>query len=514
MTIRILALLLGGLLASPLFAEDLPPIPASLVPAGPPITARADLYGHNMTCKDWQGTDKFPPVFWDAAADKPLSAWEPLTHLYPLHLVRFHMENNYPWRDEVGPRTQRKPFRGEGGVYTTGAGLDELLRWAETLPDPPRVSLIASPIRPVTETADLVAYCNAMDGPMAALRAANGHPSPYRVGTWELGNEVDWIKRKDLDPNRPDTSDEANTKMTADEYVALCRPLIAAMRAVDPSIHIYAHAQTGPWPRTNPDWAQWHRTVLAEMGGDIDGLVIHPYYDGYPVPYVLQSVDALLADIHKLGPKDRPLSVWISEHARWINYKDLDERPQSWSLQGAISTADFLLQCMGRPGIAMANYWCYASRGPWKVLNADWEHGNDPKFGTSLNGLYQLLNEAYADRFQPLRVETAFAGNSPGYSYTVTAGRFETASGSLHALVAINRSESQSFALRLKAPVPGASPGKFLLLTAPSLRSTNVPATPDAVVLQTLPAPPLSPDAEGALVLPLPPRCVAAWIWE
>ena len=66
-----------------------------------------------------------------------------------------------------------------------------------------------------------VEYCNYKKGTYYSdLRVKNGHPEPYGVKIWDLGNEVDgapWeLGHKD-----------------ADEYVKIAREAAKAMRSVD-----------------------------------------------------------------------------------------------------------------------------------------------------------------------------------------------------------------------------------------------------------------------------------------
>ncbi|AHF91282.1 alpha-L-arabinofuranosidase [Opitutaceae bacterium TAV5] len=484
---------------------------------GNTLATRPELYGHNMTANDWHGTlnNNRPPILWDTAANRPDPAWTPLTHAWPLRVMRYHSGNFYPWRDAFGPVSERKIIKDEyRRTLRPDAGLQEFLRWLETLPDPrPEPILIASPFRPVQELADLVAYCNATTGPMADLRAAHGHPAPYNVRYWELGNETDWINRDDLDVTRAETEREKKSKLLPAEYIARCRERIHAMRAIDPTIKLLAHAQTAPWPSTNPHWRDWHREVIRDLGDTIDAITIHPYYDGHSVPYVLASIDALIADIRELQPSRRNITVAVTEHSRWVNYKNLDERPQSWGLQGAISAGDFLLRAMARPEISSANYWCYLHRGPWRVLNADWDQGTTHKFGTGAFMLYQLLNDSLLPRYELLTPEPpgASRARSNAYPYQVTTAHFSDVATGAHALVAVNRSATEPVILLIEnIPPPASGKLTFSLVTGNSLQSTNVPATPDAVTLQTRA---IDARSDAPLRLELPPRCVASWRW-
>jgi alpha-N-arabinofuranosidase len=105
------------------------------------------------------------------------------------------------------------------------------------------------------EAANWVEYCN---GPITSkyggLRARHGHPEPYHVKYWEIGNEIwgDWVRGH---------SD-------AITYAANARRYIRAMKAVDPAIQIIAvgHNDMG-----------WNREVLRAIGREIDMLSIHHY---------------------------------------------------------------------------------------------------------------------------------------------------------------------------------------------------------------------------------------------
>lgn len=472
------------------------------------------LLGHNTAAIDWHGTDLGrPAVFWNESEGKVESAWEAVTGAFPVRMMRFHPGNTYTWTDLVGPVEQRKPVPHDHSKANFRAipGFDDYLRWARSLPGTPELSMIASPLRPVEEVADLVAYCNASEGPMADLRAANGHPEPYNVRYWEMGNEMDWRGRADLDVLAQDTYQAGLGRVLVDDYIALLRPRIQAMREVDPDIRIFAHAKTAPFPRQNPDWQDWHRRIIEEIGGEIDGLVIHPYYDGYPVPYCVASVDALIEDIRASEHPD--LTVWVNEHARWVQFK---ERPwsESWNLQGAISAADFLLKMVKRPEVEAANYWCYGHRGPWRVLDMGEVDGETVRYGTPVHAMFDLLNRAILEDAQPMTVEGG-PKPTPPYTYAVQAVAFRGSDGK-RSLVAVNRSETEP--ARLSIPLDeGENTNETLALTqlmvtGDTLEADNSPEHPDAVrcVESRIEA----TVRDGNVEVELPPGSIAGWLWN
>jgi len=87
------------------------------------------------------------------------------------------------------------------------------------------------------------------------MRATNGHPEPYGVKYWELGNEIwgDWVRG------------HSDAETYARHYVRYHE----AMRAVDPDIEFIAVGDND---------MDWNRTVLRIAGDRIDQLAIHHYY--------------------------------------------------------------------------------------------------------------------------------------------------------------------------------------------------------------------------------------------
>ncbi len=100
--------------------------------------------------------------------------------------------DEYHWRDGIGPRANRPKMVNTnwGGVTEDNSfGTNEFLELCEMLHCEPYIAgNVGSGT--VEEMAKWVEYLN-FDGtsPMAALRTANGHPKPYKVSFWGVGNE-------------------------------------------------------------------------------------------------------------------------------------------------------------------------------------------------------------------------------------------------------------------------------------------------------------------------------------
>ena len=97
----------------------------------------------------------------------------------------------YHWREGIGPRDQRRRSRNIfwGGYDSNHFGTDEFLRFCDLIGAEPILQVnVATGSR--REALEWIEYCNASPpSEFAALRAQNGHPEPYGVEYWQIGNE-------------------------------------------------------------------------------------------------------------------------------------------------------------------------------------------------------------------------------------------------------------------------------------------------------------------------------------
>jgi alpha-N-arabinofuranosidase len=96
---------------------------------------------------------------------------------------------DFEWRDTIGDPDRRKPFRAWGGLQPTGPGLEEIVRFCRHVGAEPLICVRFEKRTP-RDAADQVQYFNgSADTPMGKLRARNGHPKPYGIKFWQVGNE-------------------------------------------------------------------------------------------------------------------------------------------------------------------------------------------------------------------------------------------------------------------------------------------------------------------------------------
>ncbi|NJD09335.1 MAG: alpha-N-arabinofuranosidase [Gemmatimonadetes bacterium] len=176
----------------------------------------------------------------------------------------------YHWRDGIGPRASRprmvNSLWGEV-VEDNSFGTHEFMDLVERLgAEPLVVGNVGSGT--VQEMADWWEYLNHPGGStLAQQRAANGHPEPYGVRFWGVGNES-W---------------GCGGNMTPQHYADVYRnfaEFIRSMRGVQPF-----RIASGPYMDRRlavdlNDWGdpfEWTETLMREAGGDIDGVDFHYY---------------------------------------------------------------------------------------------------------------------------------------------------------------------------------------------------------------------------------------------
>jgi alpha-N-arabinofuranosidase len=186
----------------------------------------------------------------------------------------------YNWQDGIGPKDQR-PTRinlAWGGVDNNHVGTDEWMQLNKAIGSENIVGVNLG-LGTIRDAVDWVEYCNYPKGTYYSdLRAKNGHPAPYGVKIWDLGNEVDgspWeLGYKD-----------------AEDYVKIAREAAKAMRSVDNTIKFVASGSSYYEPTGR--WVEWNRKVLTGLGDMLDYISIHRYWENSPDYYDFMGQSAM-----------------------------------------------------------------------------------------------------------------------------------------------------------------------------------------------------------------------------
>lgn len=96
----------------------------------------------------------------------------------------------FHWQRAIGPQDQRTPnaFGPSQGPNASTVGPDEFGQLLDQT-GATGIGTAAFATGSAAEAAAFVSYMTASSGPWAQLRARNGHPAPYNVPYWEVGNE-------------------------------------------------------------------------------------------------------------------------------------------------------------------------------------------------------------------------------------------------------------------------------------------------------------------------------------
>lgn len=165
------------------------------------------------------------------------------------------MADAYDWRGGIGPRDAR--FGTAETVWAAwdenDVGIDEFVDLCRRTGAEPVIGVNAGDGTPELAAA-WVEYCNGSAATeWGAMRAQNGHPEPYAIRTWVVGNEQwGFFERGHV-----------GAEAYARRYLAFAD----AMRKVDPTITLVAVGQPG----------DFNRTVLRAAAAHIDMLQIHFY---------------------------------------------------------------------------------------------------------------------------------------------------------------------------------------------------------------------------------------------
>jgi alpha-N-arabinofuranosidase len=207
----------------------------------------------------------------------------------------------FDWRDTLGDPDRRRPFRAWGGLQPAGAGLEEIVQFCRHVDAEPLLCVRVMGKGP-KDAADQVQYFNGpADSPMGRLRTRNGHPAPYAVRYWQVGNELGGA-----------------------DYEARLPAFCEAMKAADPTIKLLSS-----YPSAG---------VLQKAGRWLDFVCPH-HYGCSDLAGKANDLAALGELIRRHAP-DRPIQIAVTE---W-NTTAGDWGPRRamlWTLENALACSRY-----------------------------------------------------------------------------------------------------------------------------------------------------------------------------
>ncbi|MBD3188682.1 hypothetical protein GF325_17780, partial [Candidatus Bathyarchaeota archaeon] len=177
--------------------------------------------------------------------------------------------DTYHWKDGIGSRIYRPTRRNEswGGIKNllcrmgplerNHFGTMEFLALCQDVGAEPYINVNFGTGTP-REASNWVEYANAGENTRyGRLRKKHGHPEPFNVKIWGIGNEIYGFWEKGFTRN-------------VKEYVNRYLEFAHAMRIVDPSIKLVAVGK--------PNDSSWNQGVVSGCEGFVDWLSLHWYF--------------------------------------------------------------------------------------------------------------------------------------------------------------------------------------------------------------------------------------------
>jgi alpha-N-arabinofuranosidase len=266
----------------------------------------------------------------------------------------------YRWREGVGPQDKRKPMVNLlwGGIYNNQVGTHEIVDFCRRVGADPllvvnfesdgrqhwAISPKGGDIRSgdAREAREWVAYCNE---PRNAERIAHGHPQPYNVKLWQIGNETSY-------------GDGFNVDTAAAKTVRFAK----AMREADPEIDLIAWGE-----------GDWAGRMCEVAGEEIQYIAFHNGFGPGGPGSPLQGID------YRKDPDRTWEYLMRAKTAQEAKIRDMRDRVAKYNIPLALTECHFFLP--GRNRNEVLSTWA-AGVAYATVLNLHERHGDVLKIAT------------------------------------------------------------------------------------------------------------------------------------
>ena len=346
--------------------------------------------------------------YWNPLQNAPFENIAALVKNLKIGMMRYPggcLAHNFNWKHAVGPLSERREWK---------FGVDQYIALCRAMNWEPIITLTDYALPPdqlPRHLAEFIEYLNAPalpQYPWAMKRAAWGHPEPYGVRYFELGNE----------------SCHGNHLMvpkysyTPEEYVEYAVKSMEAIRNIDPSVKLGIVTRPG----NGIDWnCEWNRKVIKGAGPAADFLVLHfygPTIGGADQQTALKSVlaypDQLAMRLKQYSNLCRelagkPLPLHITE----FNIGSTSDHPfpYRFSFLAGLMCAD-LMRLWQAPDnhVASAQYW-HLLNGFWGAVNTETATGQVIRKRATLP-FFEVWG-----RYRGDRIVASTVRNSPSVSF-------------------------------------------------------------------------------------------------
>ncbi|MCS7237752.1 MAG: hypothetical protein NZ899_05710 [Thermoguttaceae bacterium] len=235
--------------------------------------------------------------------------------------------SGYDWRKAIGDPDRRPPMKNPAwqGLEHHDFGIDEFLTFCRVLGTEPLV-VVNSGLGDLEMAVQEVEYCNgSVDTPMGQLRAKNGHPEPYNVIWWGIGNEMygSWQLGH----------------MPLADYIKKHNLFAEGMRKVDPRIKLIAVGNVGPWSEGMMQYCAEHMDLISEhfYVGERPSLLGHVRQTSREIARIAQAHREYRKRFASLQGKD--IRIALDEWNYWYGPHVYGELGTQYFLKDALGVA-------------------------------------------------------------------------------------------------------------------------------------------------------------------------------
>ena len=271
---------------------------------------------------------------------------------------------DYNWKDGLLPRNMRAPLQAnqvmETQIYSNSydfheINTDDFIALCREIGAEPFITINPTWNTP-EESAQWVEYCNGGEDTLyGKLRAENGHPEPYNVQFWSLGNEMGYGHMEGANFGR--------------DYARNVRRHAEQMKSVSAEITLVS---SGPYP--NREWVN----EAAKKLSDVAPVITLHHYAEYPKYMDSERYKEEYEEfIHKIDTEFLARLQYLREQLAGTNIRISFDEWNSWlvwfregSVTEGIMTAAFLhmLFCNAEKyGVEMACYFQVINEGAMLV---------------------------------------------------------------------------------------------------------------------------------------------------
>jgi alpha-N-arabinofuranosidase len=389
--------------------------------------------------------------------------------------------SGYDWRDGIGDRDTRPPRQNPAwrGVESNDVGIHEFMDLMSMIGAEPYISLNTG-LGTVQDAAGEVEYCvGSTSTPMGKLRAANGHPDPFPVHWWAVGNEMygQWQLGH----------------MPLEQYVRKHNSVVDAIRRIDPTAHVVGVGAVGPWDEGILAGSADHMDLISEhiYRKELPDVDAHSRQLADDIERIAQAHRNYRTTIPALAGRD--VRIAMDEWNYWYGRYLYGELGVQYHLKDALGIARGLHAFFRNSDLyAMANYAQTVN-----VIGAIKTSRTDAVFDTT-----GLVLKLYRRLFGSVPVAVTGAAGKLDVAAALTED------GNALTVGVVNPKQDGDRLLLDISPAVPAGNGTMWILTGLDPMSANVPGKPSNVtVTESF----FSMDAAG---LPVPPYSVAIFRFE